>query len=177
MNAVTPVTPETLPRHRFNPVFWLMWLLPAAAVIAGFATLAIALRDADRPLPTGYHWEGERLDADFARARRAAELGIAAKFDLSGAGGQCAVTITPASAGGNALELLLTHGVDAGLDRMLRLTRVTDDEYRSPCAALPRGRWRIALQDAAGSWALRASSDNPRTSFELHARMPEGPGR
>lgn len=172
------LTPESPPRHQFNPVFWLMWLLPGAAVIGGLATLAIALRNGDRPLPTSYHWEGERLDADFARARRAAQLGIAVQLDLSGAGGQCVVSLTPASAGGDALELLLTHGVDVGLDRMLRLTRVDEGtssaRYRAPCAVPPSGRWRISLQDAAGSWALRAGADNLRAPFALRARMPEG---
>ena len=46
-----------------------MWVLLGAAVIASLATLAIALRDADRPLPAAYHWEGEHLDRDFALAR------------------------------------------------------------------------------------------------------------
>ena len=36
---------------RDNPVFWLIWLLLGAAVIGGLATLAIALRHADRQLP------------------------------------------------------------------------------------------------------------------------------
>lgn len=174
MSHATPV-PEIPARHRFNPVFWLMWLLPAAAVIASFATLAIALRDADRALPADYHWEGERLDADFARARQAAQLGVTAVLRLS-ADGQCAVTLSPASAGGDALELRLTHGVDAGLDRMLRLVRVGEGEYAAPCAPLPRGRWRIALQDAAGSWALRASAVDSLANLELRARAPEGPG-
>lgn len=182
MNDATPIPeiPEIPSRHPFNPVFWLMWLLPAAAVIASFATLAIALRDADRALPANYHWEGERLDADFERARRAAQLGITARIEWSAADGTCTAALTPASAGGEALELRLTHGVDAGLDRMLRLVRVDGgpggNSYRAPCTPLPQGRWRVALQDAAGSWAVRANVEGAPASFELRARAPEGPG-
>ena len=40
---------------RANPVFWLIWALLGAAVLGGFATLAIALRSADRQLPATYH--------------------------------------------------------------------------------------------------------------------------
>ena len=57
---------------RANPVFWLIWLLLGACVVASFITLAIALRSADRALPASFHWEGTQLDADFARARVAA---------------------------------------------------------------------------------------------------------
>jgi hypothetical protein len=173
------MTSDTLSRnfrawHR-NPVFVLIWALPAAAVIAGVATLLIALEDADRALPASYHWEGARLDEDFERARRAAQLGLAASFDLSAGAGQCSVTLAP-SVDADVLELRLTHGSDAGLDRMLRLTREDDGSYRSACAATPLGRWRVALADVAGSWALRGAADGPLTSFELRARAPEGPG-
>ena len=37
-----------------------------------------------------------------------------------------------------------------GLDRVLLLPRVAPGEYRGACAPLPRGRWRVALEDAAG---------------------------
>jgi hypothetical protein len=76
----------------------------------------------------------------------------------------------------DVLELRLTHGSDAGLDRLLRLTRGDDGAYRSACTPAPLGRWRVALADAAGSWALRGAADGPLSSFELRARAPEGPG-
>ena len=71
MTTDLKVSPVDGAWHR-NPVFVLIWALPAAAVIAGVATLLIALEDADRALPASYHWEGARLDEDFERARRAA---------------------------------------------------------------------------------------------------------
>ncbi len=172
------LSPNIRAWHR-NPVFVLIWALPASAVIAGIATLFIALEDADRALPANYHWEGARLDADFERARHAAQLGIAASFDLSAGSGQCTVTLRPA-VGAETLELRLTHGSDVGHDRLVRLTRaapVTEPgKYRAPCTPAPGGRWRVALADVAGSWALRGAVDSPLTSFELRARAPEGPG-
>ena len=66
-----------------NPVFWIMLALPAAAVLAGLSTLAIALHSADRPLPAAYHWEGARLEEDFARARTAAAYGIELKIAIA----------------------------------------------------------------------------------------------
>ncbi len=174
MTTDTKVLPDPGAWHR-NPVFVLIWALPAAAVLAGIATLFIALEEADRALPASYHWEGARLDADFERARRAAQLGIVASFDLSAGAGRCSVTLEPA-VDADVLELRLTHGSDAGLDRMLRLTREDDGVYRSACTPAPRGRWRVALADAAGSWALRGAAEGPPSSFDLRARAPEGPG-
>ena len=174
MTTDTKVLPDPVAWHR-NPVFVRIWALPAAAVVAGIATLLIALKDADRALTASYHLEGARLDEDFERSRRAAQLGLAASFDLSAGAGQCTVTLAPA-VDADVLELRLTHGSDAGLDRMLRLTRQDDGVYRSDCASAPLGRWRIALGDAAGSWALRGAADGPLSSFELRARAPEGPG-
>ena len=47
--------PSNHAQLRSNPVFWITLALPAAAVLAGLSTLAIALHNADRPLPTAYH--------------------------------------------------------------------------------------------------------------------------
>jgi hypothetical protein len=157
---------------RNNPVFWIMWLLPVATVFAGFATLAIALGGADRALPVAYHWEGEGLDRDFARARNAAGHGMQARLTV--AGGTCSVTVIRAPREAAALELLLTHRQDAGLDRVVRLERSGPDSYRAACAGLVGDRWRIALGDSAGEWAIRASVDGSLADVTLRARNPDG---
>jgi hypothetical protein len=159
--------------NKFNPVFWLMWLLPGAAVVASFVTLAIALQGADRALPSLYHWEGERLDADFERARQAARLGIQATLQWNGAA--CTLTLAPATQDPRALQLHLTHTDDAALDRTLTLLRTAPGAYRADCAALPAGRWRLALTDDAGAWALRTQFEGGVTRLDLRARDPEGP--
>jgi hypothetical protein len=157
---------------RNNPVFWLMWALPGAAVLAGFATLAIALHGADRPLPEAYHWEGERLDSDFARQRAAATLGIRIVFEA--AGGRCVAHLAASSADPAALDVLLTHGVDAGLDRALKLPRVAPGEYAADCVAPPAGKWRISIDEPAGAWSVRDAVDGRLSRVELRARDPAG---
>lgn len=162
-----------------NPVFWLMWILPGSAVLGGFATLALAMQDADRALPDLYHWEGERLDADFARAREAARLGLRAELHF--AAGQCELTLNDAKA--PALQLALTSGSEVARDQRVSLRRGADGLYRGACQPLTPGSWRVALQDEAGTWAIRAqlgAQPGPRAgSFEqveLRARAPEGAG-
>jgi hypothetical protein len=149
---------ETSPYSlKTNPVFWLMWLLPAAAVVAGFATLAIALQGADRALPATYHWEGDGLDRDFARARNAATRDIALSLELRN--GECIAVVCNLPAETQTLALELASGSDAMLDRFVVLRRVGPNELRAKCEPLPRGRWWINVNDDAGDWSLRARSE------------------
>jgi uncharacterized protein len=157
---------------RANPVFWLMWALPGSAVVAGLTTLGIALHDADRPLPEAYHWEGERLDADFARQRAAATLGVRVTFEV--ADGRCAAHLSGSGGDPAALDVLLTHGSDAGLDRALKLPRIAAGQYAAECAPAPAGRWRISIEDPSGAWTLRASVDGSPTRIDLRAHDPAG---
>jgi uncharacterized protein len=156
---------------RKNPVFWLMWAIPAAAVFAGVGMVAVAMQGADRALPDIYHWEGERLDADFERARVAVRLRLRAELEL--AAGECRLTLHGAEAA--ALELRLTSGSDMGLDRAHVLTRGADGVYRGACAPIARGKWRVALADAANTWSLRTQIEQATARIELQARAPEGP--
>ena len=159
---------------RANPVFWLIWVLLGAAVIGGLATLAIAVTKADRQLPPTYHWEGELLDRDFALARAAAAHGIEVTLATNAAAGQCSATLRNAPDDPQALNVLFANSSDPGLDRVLRLARVAAGEYRGACAPLPAGRWRVALEDAAGQWAIRVQVTGSLDLLELRARNPEG---
>jgi hypothetical protein len=159
---------------RSNPVFWIMLALPAAAVIAGLTTLAIALHSADRPLPAAYHWEGTRLDADFARARAAAAAGVVVTFEVQAASHRCVASVSHAPRDAAALYLQLTHGSSADLDRLLRLPRIGAGSYSGECADIPAGRWRISIEDEAHSWSLRGFAEGPLRQVTLHARDPDG---
>lgn len=157
-----------------NPVFWLMWAIPGAAVLAGTSMVAVALKDADRPLPNFYHWEGELLDADFERAKFAARLGL--KADLAVEGGRCLLTLAPAPPSKGALKLRLTNGSDVRLDRLLTLAQVRPGQYHGDCEPLQRGRWRVAVQDTDDTWSLNGQLNDAQTRVSLRARDPEGQG-
>ena len=159
-------------RRLTNPVYWLMWLLPGSAVVAGLSTLFIALRSGDRPLPESYHWEGARLDADFVRARAAAALGVEVEFDSRD--GHCHAVMRHIPRDPAAINLLLTNGGDAGLDRRLRLLRVGPDEYRAQCAPIAAGSWRIEVDDDSATWSVRGVATGSLATLSLRARNPDG---
>jgi len=167
------MTLAPIDRRLTNPVYWLMWLLPGSAVVASFATLFIALNSGDRPLPESYHWEGARLDADFARARAAATLGIEIEFESRD--GQCRAAVRHVPGEPAALNVLLTNGADAELDRRLRLVRTAPQEYRAACATIATGNWRVAVDDDSGAWSVRGVANGALASLALRARSPDGP--
>jgi hypothetical protein len=70
--------------------------------------------------------------------------------------------------------VLLTHGIDAAQDRVLKLPRIARGEYAAPCAPLPAARWRISVDEPAGAWSLRGGVEGDLASVELHARDPDG---
>lgn len=158
---------------RANPVLWFVWLLLGGTVIAGLTTVGIALRQADRELPASYHWEGERLDRDFALMRNAASHGIEVSLTVEAAG-QCSATVRSAPNDPAALNLLFVNANDVGLDQAVRLARVSAGHYRGGCQALPEGRWRISLEDDAGQWAIRAQHQGRIDGLSLRARNPAG---
>ncbi len=154
-----------------NPVFWLMWILPGAAVLGGFATLAIAMQQADRALPSIYHWEGELLDADFDRARNAARLGLVA--DLRFTGSACELALHGAQS--SQLRLMLTNGIDVHQDRLLILARseMASIEPRAHRSGRASGAWPCRMRRS--TWSLRAQVEEASDRIELRARSPEGP--
>ena len=161
---------------RNNPVLWLIWVLLGSAVIGGFATLAIALHSADRQLPANYHWEGQNLDRDFARARQAAQLGVEVTLVADTVIGTCLASVRSAPGDPATLTLMLTNGSDPGLDRVVLLRRTSKGEYGAPCPEIPEGRWRLSLEDPEGKWIIRTQLAGTPGHLELRARNPEGPG-
>jgi hypothetical protein len=160
---------------RLNPVFWLMFLLPGLAVAGSLVTVVIAFRHGDTKLPAAYHWEGANLDADFERARRAAAQAMSATLEIRAAENLCVIRFGSGSPATDAVVLLLTHSDDASLDRQIRLRR-EGDEFQAACDAVPEGKWRIALADDAGTWAIRAHVAGSLARVDLRARHPDGPG-
>jgi hypothetical protein len=157
---------------RANPVLWFVWLLLGSTVVAGLSMVVVALRDADRELPASYHWEGERLDRDFALLRNAAAHGVELRLSV-GVEGQCAASLRAAPNDPAALSLLFVSH-DRSLDQAVRLARQAPGLYRGACQPLPEGRWRISLQDEAGTWAIRARHQGVLDGLVLRARNPEG---
>ena len=167
---MTPDTETHASTAGRNPVLWLVIALPVLAVIASFWSLALALSRGDRELPSSYHWEGGGLEADAARLRVAAALGLQAELRVDAATQRCSVTLRGAAPA--ALRLDLTHPTTPRSDRHV-LLQETGGSYSAACASLPSAHWWVQLSDARATWMLRARTTSAlQTPLTLEAGSP-----
>ena len=144
---------------RFNPTVFLTIALPAFAVLASVGTAILAISSGDPQLPGRYHWEGDKLDHDFAQSRRAAELNVKADLNLRPVAGVCNLTLRMNGNLPSAVDVSLVHVSRPALDRRLRFTRDgLSSSYSTACPPLPAERWHVELSDLDNSWSFRSDT-------------------
>jgi len=132
-----------------EPWPWLLMAPPAVAVLAGLATVWIAMASADGLVAEDYYQQGLALNKVIAREERAAALGIKAQVQLGG--GRIRVQLEGAAP--EAVFVHLAHRTRAGYDQRLRLAPV-GRVYEAEMAPLAPGGWRIWIEDPRGSWRI-----------------------
>ena len=156
-----------------QPWPWLLMVMPATAVIAGFATLWLAIHSNNSLVVDDYYREGRAINVQIGRDRHAAELGLRATLESSAAGGvrvrlhSRTPTALPA-----ALTLRLVHATEAALDVTVSLPAIAEAAgegdgadgssatYGLARAALPgSGRWTVRIEDADRKWRLSARAE------------------
>jgi hypothetical protein len=144
--------------------------LPAFAILASLNVAFIAFRHGDPTLPDEYHWEGMRLDRDFAESRRAAALDVRAQLQLTQVTGACSVVLQLNGTMPRELVLKFVHGTRPELDRRVRLTPSTHG-YAGNCGVVPAGHWHLELADDAGRWSVREDVFGMPDGSKINARL------
>jgi hypothetical protein len=129
---------------------WLIMAGPLAVLIAGAVTTWIAFASADGLVAEDYYKQGMGINRRLAREEAARRQGISAQVELSA---QIAVTLQGAAP--EALFVHLAHATRAGHDVRLRLVP-SGGKYVAELPPLPRGRWRIVIEDPRGAWLIHA---------------------
>jgi len=146
--------------------------LPAFAIAASVGVAIIAFAKGDPTLPDEYHWEGMKLDRDFADARRAADLNVRATLWIRPTG-LCRIALRLDASPPPAIELKLVHGTRPDLDRQVRLLPAAQG-YEGQCGSIPYGHWHLELTDAAGSWSVREDLSGALDGARISARPQSG---
>lgn len=142
-----------------NPVLWLVIALPAAVIVAGFATLYIAIdAGGSDAIPDEVRRTAQIQTTELGPDERAATLKLSAVFSVRDAH----VEVLPASGAlvddkrlrGQPLRLLLAHPTDGAQDIELQL-QPTAAGWRAAHALDPRHDWRIQLMPEGTAWRLR----------------------
>jgi hypothetical protein len=139
---------------------WALIAAPATAVVAGFATLFLALQSADSLVVDDYYKEGKAINLTLARDRRATELGLAAELARAPAGLRLAMRSTATPAWPAELRLRLVHATRAEFDRDIVFRALGSGHYVAPDAALPEsGHWTLQIESPGNDWRLATSID------------------
>lgn len=147
--------------------------LPVFAIAASLNVAAIAFLRGDPTLPDEYHWEGMKLEHDFAGSQRAAALDVQAALHVLPGAHTCRVALRLDGPPPRGMQLTFTHGTRPELDWRVRLAP-RDGAYEGYCESMPVGHWHLELADDAKSWSVREEVSGPLDGATLSARPHSG---
>ncbi|MGA7802757.1 MAG: FixH family protein [Gammaproteobacteria bacterium] len=144
---------------------WFIMALPASAVIAGIATLVIAIENPDGLVVDDYYKQGLAINRVLARDRAAEQLGVAAAVGYDPVRQRIQLALTAALPVGRPdLVLRLTHPTRAHLDRVLLLEPEGQGHYSAVLRDVPQGRWHVSVEPRDGNWRLTGRLQLPQRS-------------
>jgi uncharacterized protein len=154
----SPLTPHAAKPWWREPWPWLLMAGPFAVLVAGSATIWLAVTTSDGLVAGDYYKRGLAINRTLERERHAAELGLTARAGLSDEG-RLGITLAGGAGERPVLRVALVHPTQAGLDRRLEVAPGVSGAYEAWLQPRPRGRWLVTLEDAAGTWRLGGSWD------------------
>lgn len=162
---MSSLSPHRRPWTR-EPWPWLLMVAPGAAVIAGAATLWIAVATSDGLVAEDYYRQGLAINKVLAREHAAQRLGIVARAETSS--GELRVRLEGRAAPPPALFAQLAHATRSGHDLRLRLAPQADGSFSAGLPrALPAGRWRVSIEDPKAAWRIAGTWSGAAGAFTL----------
>ena len=129
---------------------WLLISGPGAVLVAGAVTLWLALSSTDGLVAEDYYKQGLAINRQLAREEEARRLHISASVSLE----PQRIRVDLDGQKPDALFVHLAHATRAGFDLRLRLAPVAPGVYEAELDRLPRGRWRVVIEDPRGTWRI-----------------------
>jgi hypothetical protein len=158
--------PDSVSRPWYRePWPWILMSGPALVVVAGFATLWLAVSSSDGLVAEDYYKQGLAVNRVFAREDAAERLGLTARVEPA----RGALTVLLAGrAAPAALFVHLAHATRAGFDVTLRLARGADGSYRAALPpVLPAGHWHVSIEDPRRAWRVAGVWNGTQAPFML----------
>lgn len=137
-----------------EPWPWILMSGPAAVIVAGAATIWIAVASADGLVAEDYYKQGLAINKVLAREDAARQLGVSAEVRMEP--GRMRVVLKGTAP--EALFAQLAHATRSGHDLRVRLARTPEGAYEAELPPLPAGRWHIAVEDPQGAWRINRDS-------------------
>lgn len=148
-----PLREDTEPWYRqFWP--WFLIALPGSVVIAALTTVYIANRHADDLVVDDYYKSGLAINRRIEKQQAAADQNLSAKIMILGDFIEVrlnAKTTPP------ALQLRLSHPLEADRDFTLLLKRTTAGAFQAALPVTLGANWHWSLLDEDETWRLNGS--------------------
>ena len=134
---------------------WFLIALPAAAVVAGFITYAIAASTWDGLVVDDYDKEGREINKTVERTRLAAELGLHSVLSVDPAG-HIVLKVDAQDPANIPQKVIVTiaHPTQQGRDQILFLVAKTAGVFESGVLPLTDGRWLLQIEDDTRQWRM-----------------------
>ncbi len=144
-----------MPWYR-EPWPWLLMAGPAAVVVAGIATVWIAVASSDGLVADDYYKQGLAINQTLQREAVAVQKGLRADVAFAGDGNGINLRLQagPGVELPKSLQLRIVHPTRAGRDGLVLLRMVSAGRYEGVSPSLSVGRWMLVLQDQQSTWRL-----------------------
>ena len=160
------VSRPNVPWYR-EPWPWIVFSIPAVAVIAGIVTLILAIVHRDGLVAEDYYKQGLAINRVLEREARAAQLGLGAQLMV--ADRNIRVRITGVQEFPASLVARFIHPTRAGEDQQFALAAMSPGLYQGRMPELADGRWYVQLEDAQATWRLRGNWATGQQSSSIAA--------
>ena len=150
-----------------EPWPWILMSGPAAVMLAGAFTTALAISSNDGLVAEDYYKQGLAINRVLAREEHAAALGVTATVLFSEARDHVKVSFSGATPP-PTLRLAI-RGARAAADRKVVLPHRGGGFSEASLEPPPPGRWPLAIEDGAGSWRLDTMWQTSRPAVSLKA--------
>ena len=135
---------------------WFLITLPATVVVAGIATIILAVRSPVSLVNDDYYKQGLSINEDIAAHMHAATLGISAQINFDGQ----YMHVTLEDVGSQQLTLMLIHPTDSDQDQIYTLNQIGERRFEgllsTPLSRLNDTRYSIRLvgHSESNKWIL-----------------------
>lgn len=137
-----------------EPWPWLLMSGPAVVIVAGFATLYLAVTTEDGLVVDDYYKQGLAINTILAREERARLLGLRATLVFSPQRDGVQVRLVGMMGPQMRLRLRLVHPTRVGQDQSVILAPGQAETYVATLKPADPGAWQVVIEDEVGGWRM-----------------------
>lgn len=146
-----------------EPWAWLVFFLPFSAVVAGTATLFIALDEPDPLVAGDYYKKGKAINMQVSKVKLAQKLGM--KFELQLKDNELIIKPTGIEKQFPVLNANFFHPTVASKDFYLALTPDGSGNFRHEFDEPIKGKWKLTLSSFEDTWKIQQDVYLPQNQF------------